>query len=362
MLPLLSDLFGNPSSAHGWGRQVRALVDEARQSVAALIGARASTLLFTSGGTEADNLALRGVAALHPGGHIVTTAIEHHAVLETARALEEEGLATLTVVPVATDGVVPAAAIIDAIRADTMLVSVMLANNETGALQPVEEVAAACRERRVLFHTDAVQAASKVALDVEQLGVDLLSLSAHKIGGPKGVGTLYLRRGLKLRPLHHGGSQERTLRPGTENVAGIVGFGAAARVVKSNQEAESQRLGSLRDRFETELCRRVDGIRINASGAARVATTSSLTIRDAEAEALLLMLDMDGIAISAGSACTTGAMAPSHVLTAMGLTAEEAHHTVRIAWGHCNEEADLDYLLARMVAAIEDLRLLAAAR
>ncbi len=362
MMPLLTEHFGNPSSAHGWGRRVRVLVDEARRNVATLIGARPSTVLFTSGGTEADNLALRGVAALRPGTHIVTTAIEHHAVLEGAKALEHEGLVRLSVVPVGADGVVSAEAIVDALEPDTGLVSVMLANNETGALQPVAQIAAACRRRQILMHTDAVQAAGKHPIDVEQLGVDLLSISAHKIGGPKGVGALYLRPGLKLNPLHHGGNQERGLRPGTENTAGIVGFGAAAQLAKANLDEECLRLKSLRDGFERELLRRVDGVRVNGPQEGRVPNTSSLTIRDVEAEALLLMLDMEGIAISAGSACTTGAMAPSHVLTAMGLSADEAHHTVRLAWGRSNGETDVDYVLDRMVSAIDDLRLLAAAR
>lgn len=361
MTQVLTRSFGNPSSAHGWGREVRLLVDRARQSVAGLIGARPSTIIFTSGGTESDNLALRGVFQ-QTRGHLIVSAIEHHAVLEEAEALTRDRPDWLTVIPVGPAGVVDAGEVVAALREDTVLVSIMLANNETGAVQPVEEIARVCRERGVLCHTDAVQAIGKRPVLVEELGVDMLTLSGHKFGGPKGAGALYLRRGVKLASAQHGGGQERAVRPGTENVAGIVGLAAAAEVVAGDLEAESRRLGALRDGFEESLLGRVEGVQINGPREGRVPNTSSLTIADVEAEALLLALDTDGIAVSAGSACTTGAMAPSHVLTAMGLSSEQAHSTVRLAWGRTNDEDDRDYALERMVAAIGSLRELAALR
>ncbi len=354
MLEVLDERFGNPSSAHSWGRAARAVVDSARRRVAALIGARPSTVVFTSGGTEADHLALR--AGTEGGGHVVTSAIEHHAVLDELRALEAGGAIELTVVPVGRDGVVDGGAMIAALRPDTTLVSLMLANNETGVIQPLRELAAHCRERGITVHTDAVQAIGKIGVDVAALSVDLLSLSAHKFGGPKGIGALYVRRGLRFAPLHAGGGQERGIRPGTENVAGIAGIGAAAEAVGSNLAPEAARLRGLRDALETRLLEELPGIVVNGAGADRIANTSSLTLEGIDAEALMLALDLEGIAISTGSACTTGAMAPSHVLTALGLDSAATQSTVRVAWGRVNDAADLDLATAKLIAAMRTLR------
>ncbi|MAE69817.1 MAG: cysteine desulfurase NifS [Gemmatimonadetes bacterium] len=353
MAGVLKDRFGNPSSSHSPGREARALVDRARREVAGLIGARPSTIVFTSGGTEADHLALGGV--LKEGDHVVTSSIEHHAVLDELRELERSGTIELTEVPVGSDGVVDPGAMLGALRDDTALVSLMFANNETGVVQPIDAVGAGCRSRGIPFHSDAVQAVGKLPIDVGSLPVDLLSLSAHKFGGPKGVGGLYLRRGFRLRPLRHGGEQERRLRPGTENVSGIVGMGVAARVVGEELETEAGRIRKLRDTFETELAGRLPDAHVNGAGADRVPNTTSVTIYGVDAEALLLLLDMEGIAVSAGSACTTGAAAPSHVLTAMGLDSRQAADTLRIAWGRVNDANDPPVLLRTLMSAVQSL-------
>ncbi len=353
MAGVLRDSFGNPSSSHSHGREARALVDRARREVAHLIGARPSTIVFTSGGTEADHLALGGV--LDKGDHVVTSTIEHHAVLDELRELERCGSISLTEVPVGRTGAVDADQMQGALRDDTALVSLMFANNETGVVQPIEAVGAGCRSRGIPFHTDAVQAAGRLPIDVGSLPVDLLALSAHKFGGPKGVGALYLRRGFRLRPLRHGGEQERRLRPGTENTSGIVGMGAAARIVGEELESEAPRIRNLRDSFESELARQVPGMCVNGAGSDRVPNTTSLTIDGVDAEALLLLLDMEGIAVSAGSACTTGAAAPSHVLTAMGLDSRQAAGTLRIAWGRVNDASDPPLLLRVLLSAVQSL-------
>ena len=354
---LLTTKFGNPSSAHAEGREARVMVDDARRQTAALIGARPSEIIFTSGGTEADNLAI--MAAAGSGGHIITSSIEHHAVLDAARYLEEAGRVELTVIPVDEDGLVGPADVHAAMRSNTSLVSIMYANNEIGTIEPVEEIGALCRERDVLFHTDAVQAVGKIPLDVHALPVDLLTLSAHKFGGPKGIGALYVRRGVRLQARQHGGSQERSIRPGTENVLGAVGMGAAAERTNNGLVAEAARVTSLRDRLEKALLDAVDGVKVNGGGAIRVPNTSSLTVEGVEGPALLLSLDLEGISCSSGSACTTGAQAPSHVLTAIGLDSEAAHCTVRLAWGWTNDETDLTRVIDTLPRVVRELRELA---
>lgn len=359
MRQVIETEFGNPSSPHGRGRSARALIDQARRKTAALIGARPSEIIFTSGGTEADNLGVRGAVEATGRRGLVISAIEHHAVLDTAKNLADAGLVDLSVVPVSRDGVVSAEAVLDHVSEATALVSVMHANNEVGTLQPIEEIGRACRERGVLFHSDAIQTVGRLPLSMAELPVDLLSISAHKFGGPKGVGGLFVRRRLRLARVMHGGTQERELRPGTENLYGIVGMGAAAEVAATGLEEYGQRCRSLRDGLESGLRERVEGVTIHGGAQRRIPNTSSVTFDGVEAEALLVSLDMEGVQISSSSACTTGAMAPSHVLTAMGLGPRAAHCTVRFAWGHDNDENDLKRVLDVIPRIIRDLRNLA---
>ena len=314
------DLFGNASSVHHYGQQAKAALDEARSAVAALIGADPSEVVFTSGGTEADNMAIRGVAeALEPTGrrHLVASAIEHEAVLNTLKALARRGWRT-TLVPVDQSGIVSPGRVREALTDDTALVSVMHANNEIGTIQPVAEIAAAAHGRGALVHTDAVQSAGKLPVDVRSLGVDLLALSAHKLNGPKGAGALWIRRGTRLLPLLTGGKHERNRRAGTENVPAIVGLGTAARLAATKMPAEAIRLAALRDRLEAGILQAVPGTAVNGSAGHRVPNTSNVSFNRVEAESLLIALDLEGIAVSTGSACSSGTLEPSHVLRAMG--------------------------------------------
>jgi cysteine desulfurase len=355
MLPLLRDAFGNPSSLHWFGQRARAALDEARGHVAELIGASPAEIVFTGSGTEADNMALRGVAAMASGDRrgIVHSAIEHHAVLHTAKALAEEGW-PVQAARVRSDGLLD----MDDLRAKvderTALVSVMLANNETGLLEPVAEVARLAHERGALVHCDGVQAAGKVAVDVRALDVDLLALSAHKIYGPKGVGALYVKRGARLKPLLRGGSQERNRRAGTENVAGIAGMGAAARLARTRLASESTRLGALRDRLEERLLG-IPGARRNGAGP-RVPNTASVSFEGIEAESLLMALDLAGVAVSTGAACAAGAVEPSHVLRGMGLPPERVQGSVRFSLGRSNTEEQVDRAAEAVAAAVEKQR------
>jgi cysteine desulfurase len=354
MMPFLTEEFGNASSVHALGRAARDAVEAARDAVAALIGADPSEIVFTGGGTESDNAALHGVlgfAERRGKRHLLTTAIEHHAVLETAKALERAGT-PVTYVGVDSDGRVDAEAVAEAIRDDTALVSVMHANNETGALQPVAEAARAARERGVLVHTDAVQTAGRIPVAVDELGVDLLSLSAHKFGGPKGVGALYVRRGTRIVPFHHGGAHERNRRGGTENVPGIVGLGKAAALARAGVVAEAERLRQLTSLFLRRLAVLVDDVRVN-SPAARVPGTVNVSFAGVEGESLILALDLEGICVSSGSACASGSMEPSHVLAAMRVPPMLAQGTVRFSFGRTNTEADVEdtaETVARLVA------------
>jgi cysteine desulfurase len=355
MLPLLQEAFGNPSSMHWFGQRARAALDEARAQVAALIGASPAEIVFTGSGTEADNMALRGVAATAAGERrgILHTAIEHHAVVHTARALAEEGF-PVQAVRVGADGVVD----LDDLRARvderTAVVAVMLANNETGAVQPVAEAARIAHEKGALVHCDGVQAAGKVPLDVRALDVDLLALSAHKIYGPKGVGALYVKRGARLKPLLRGGSQERNRRAGTENMAGIAGLGAAARIAREELAEQGQRLGALRDRLEERLLA-IPGARRNGDGP-RVPNTTNVSFEGIEAESLLMALDLLGIAVSTGAACAAGAVEPSHVLRGMGLPAERVQGSLRFSLGRSNTEAQIDRAAEAVAAAVEKQR------
>jgi cysteine desulfurase len=358
MLPYFSGSFGNASSIHSTGQRGRAAVDAARESVATLLGAKPSEIVFTCGGTEADNLALFGTVAprVQPRKHMVTTAIEHHAVLNSAQALERQGV-DVTYVPVGRDGVVDPDEIREAIRPETVLISVMLANNETGTIQPIEEIGRIAADEDIYFHCDAVQAAGKLHLDVNRLDVDLLSISAHKIYGPKGVGALYVRTGTELEPIFHGGHHERDRRPGTENVPGIVGLGKAAELATKNLASDAARLADLRDRFESALLS-MPAVRVNGDPHHRVANTCNLSFDAAGGEALVIALDLQGISCSTGAACSSGAVAPSHVLTAIGLSPERARSSLRFSLGRPTTPEEIDRAIEIIPAVVERLRAL----
>ena len=354
MQPFWADRFGNASAVHGFGRGARAAVDGAREQVALLIGARAAEITFTSGGTESDNLALFGM--LRAADHLVVSAIEHDAVLHAADALEAMGVHVSRVACDA-NGIVDPGAVQAALRDDTKLVSVMLANNETGAMQPVETIADIVHAHGALLHTDAVQAGGKIAMDVQALRCDLLSLSAHKMHGPQGVGALWMRGGLKLRPMLHGGSHERQRRAGTENVTGIVGFGAAAELTAAWLKAGAgASLAALRDRLELSLRERIADVAVNSGHVERLPNTSSQCFAGVNAEELVIALDLQGLAISGGSACQSGAIEPSHVLRAMGLSGEQARSSVRFSLSRLTTEEEVDAVAAIVTAAVARLR------
>lgn len=357
MLPFFADDFGNASSIHSVGQRARAAVEQARESVAALLGARPAEIIFTSGGTESDNLAILGCVAAAPGGrkHVITSAIEHHAVLNPCQRLEQQGV-EVTYVPVGHEGIVDADAVRRALRPETVLISIMHANNELGTLQPVEAIGRIAAEADVWFHTDAVQSAGKLALDVEALGVDLLSLSGHKLHAPKGVGALYVRKGTHLQPILYGGHHERDRRPGTENVAGIVGLGRAAALARQRGADDARRIAGLRDRLEAGLLERIPHAEVNGSRARRTPNTTNITFSFVEGEALVIALDLKGLACSTGAACSSGAVEPSHVLTAIGLPAEQARASLRFSLGHANTEEDVDFALAVVPGVVEHLR------
>ena len=358
MSAALRDEFGNASSVHHFGQRAKAAIDEARSAVAELVGADPGEIVFTSGGTESDNIAIRGVAdAMEASGRrqVISTSIEHEAVLNTFKALARRGWRT-TLLPVDQSGVASPDALRDAISDDTALVSVMHANNEVGTIQRVAEFAAIAHERGALMHTDAVQSAGKIPVSVKTLGVDLLSASAHKINGPKGVGAIWIRRGVRLVPLLTGGRQERSRRAGTENVAGIVGYGAAAARAAAKMAAETPRLSALRDRLEQGILGTVPGTTVNGSGAPRVPNTSNISFERVEAESLLIALDLEGIAVSTGSACSSGTLEPSHVLKAMGFPAHRTQNSIRFSLGLGNTEAEIDRVLAVLPGIVEKLR------
>jgi len=358
MAVALREEFGNPSSVHHFGQRAKAAIDEARSAVAALIGGDAGEVVFTSGGTESDNFAIRGVAeALEPTGrrHLITTTIEHEAVINTFKALARRGWTT-TLTNVDQSGVVSPEAVAAHLTPQTALVTVMHANNEIGTVQPVADIATLAKARGVLVHTDAVQSVGKIPVDVKALGVDLLSLSAHKIYGPKGVGAIWIRRGLRLSPLLTGGKHERSRRAGTENVAGIIGMGVAAQLAMAKMADESARLSILRDRLETGVLTGVSGTAINGDRSTRVPNTSNISFDRVEAESLLIALDLDGIAVSTGSACSSGTLEPSHVLKAMGFPAHRAQNSIRFSLGAATTEADIDRVIAVLPGLVDKLR------
>ncbi len=361
MLPFFADRAYNAGSTHAEGRAARAALDDARASVASVLGAHSKEIIFTSSGSEADNLAIIGAARKAPPGrhHIVCSAIEHHAVLHCADALREEGF-DVTHAPVDADGVCSVESLGAALRGDTALASVAYANNEIGTIQPIEQLADAAHDRGALFHCDAIAAAAYLPLDVGALGVDLLSLSGHKFYGPKGVGALWVRRGTPIAPLVHGGSQEFSKRAGTENVAGIVGFARALELAAAERQAACVRLAALRDEFEARLEAAIPSVRIHGAGAARLPNFSSVAFAGLRSDLLLMRLDLEGIAVSAGSACTSGALEPSHVIAALGGQASWARSVVRFTMGSGTTAADIATVLSVLERIVPELRAAAA--
>ena len=353
MQPYFAEQFGNASSIHHHGQETRAAVERARASVAALLSCRAPEIVFTSGGTEADNLALFGT--VNAGDHVVTSTIEHHAVLNSCKHLEDEGC-ELTYVPVDGSGRVDPDDVRRALRPNTRLISVMMANNETGVLQPVEEIGRIAAEADLYFHTDAVQAAGKLPIDVEKIGCDLLTISGHKIHAPQGVGALYVRKGARFTPIAFGGHHERDRRPGTENVPGIAGFGGAAELAAARLSSDSETIGALRDRLENAVLDGIPGAGVNGSRWNRVPNTSNLYFDGIDGEALTIALDLRGFAVSTGAACSSGAIAPSHVLTAIGLDADRARASMRFSLGRANTAEQVDALVKALTASVQHLR------
>jgi cysteine desulfurase len=357
MLPYLTEEYGNASSIHAYGQNAREAVEQARSSVATLVGARAADIMFTSGGTESNNHAILGAVAAAPGKakHVITSAIEHVAVFDSCKALAKDGI-DLTVLPVDRDGLANPENVRSAIRPETVLITLMLANNEIGTIEPIENIGKIAAEKGIVFHTDAVQAAGKIPIDVEKLGVDLLSISAHKFCGPKGVGALYIRKGTQLAPLMYGGHSERDRRPGTEDVAAIAGMGKAAELARLGMREQNERVRGLRDRLERGLLNRVPQSWANGARAPRVPNTSNLTFPFIEGEAIVIALDLKGIACSTGAACSSGAVEPSHVLMALGLAPEDARATLRLSLGHQTTEEEIDFALETIPQVIERLR------
>ncbi|HBV88984.1 MAG TPA: cysteine desulfurase NifS [Desulfosporosinus sp.] len=360
MMTYYTEKYGNPSSVHGFGREAKQALEQARNQVAELIGAASGEITFTSGGTEADNLAILGTAeALRKKGkHIITSCIEHHAVLETCEYLEKNGF-DLTVIPVDEEGIISVDALRKAIRPDTILITIMHANNEVGSIQPISEIGKLAKEQGIVFHVDAVQSLGKIPVNVEELNVDLLTVSGHKIYGPKGVGALYVRKGLRIVPLVHGGGQEKKRRSGTENTPGIIGFGKACELAGQRMADDAEHQRKLRDKLINGILERIDFVKVNGPlGEKRLPNNVNVSIRYVEGESLLLSLDMLGIAASSGSACTSGSLDPSHVLLGMGLIHEIAHGSLRFSLGRQNTEEDIDYVLEQLPKIVERLRMM----
>ena len=357
MLPYFSDAFGNPSSIHSYGQEAKDAIEEARNKVAALIGAGSDEVVFTSGGTEADNLAIKGVVFANEkkGNHIITSPIEHHAVIETARFLERRGF-RVTYLPVDGYGLVDPDDVKKAITDKTILISVMYANNEVGTIQPIAEIGRIAREAEIYFHTDAVQAVGHIPADVNELGVDLLSMSAHKLYGPKGVGALYIRKGSRLTPFMHGGEQEQERRAGTHNVPGIVGFGRAAELARQGMGEEAKRLISLRDRLINGLLERIDRTSLNGHPLNRLPNNINVSIEFAEGESTIMNLDLEGICASTGSACSSFTIEPSHVLAALGIPLEKARCSLRFSLGRWTTDEDTGRVLEVLPRIVAKLR------
>jgi len=357
MVEYMTDLYGNPSSVHSFGRVTRKAVEEAREKTARAIGAEPNEIIFTSGGTEADNLAIRGVAYANKkrGNHIITTSIEHHAVLDTCKSLEREGF-QVTYVPVDEEGLIKLEELKKAITDQTILISVMHANNEIGTIQPIREIGALAKEKGIYFHSDTVQSLGKIPVNVNDLNIDLLAVSAHKFYGPKGIGCMYMRKGVRLLPIIFGGAQERKRRPGTENVPGIVGFGMAVEKAVSLLNEQIPYQTRLRDRLISGIKEKIDYVQLNGHPTQRLPNNVNLSFRFIEGESLLLSLDMKGIAASSGSACTSGSLDPSHVLLAIGLPHEIAHGSLRMTLGKDNTEEQIDYVIEVLPEIVDRLR------
>ena len=357
MLPCFGEVYGNPSSLHAFGQEARAAVEGARERIALHVGAEPEEIVFTSGGTESDNFAIKGVAHANrnKGDQIITSAIEHPAVLQTCRFLEKEGF-RITTLPVNGEGLVDPAAVADAITDKTILISIMHANNEIGTIQPIAEIGALARERGVCFHTDAVQSFGQLPFTVDELHVDLLSATAHKLYGPKGVGLLYIRKGTRIVPFMHGGEQERGRRSSTLNVPGIVGFGKAVELAGASLAGEAARLTAMRDRFIRGLFDRLDGIRLNGHPTLRLPNNINLSLKQVDGEGMILSLDMLGIACSTGSACSSSSVETSHVLTAIGLQKEFSHGSLRFSLGRYSKERDIDTVLETLPQVVGRLR------
>ena len=355
MLPFYKELYGNPSSVHARGREVRSAFEEAREKVARLLGATAEEIYFTSGGTESNNISLRGAAKKHgSSGHIITSSVEHHAVLDVCHDLEKDGY-RVTYLPVDGDGLIDPQAVGDAITPDTFIISIMAGNNEIGTIQPIEEIGQIADQHNLLFHTDAVQVVGQLPVDVNEMKIDLLSLSAHKFNGPKGVGALYKRKGVKLNPLYRGGGQEGKLRPGTENVPGVIGLARALELSVEEIPEKKEKLEFLRDKLIKGLLE-IDDVVLNGHREKRLPGNVNVSFKYIEGESILLSLDMHGIAASSGSACSSGSLDPSHVLSAIGLDHHTAHGSIRFTLGRGNSEGDIDYVLSKIPAVVENLR------
>ncbi len=359
MLPYFTQKFGNASTIYSYGREAKEALEESRKNVAQLIGANAEEIFFTSGGTESDNWALRGIASANvkKGKHIITSSVEHHAVLHTCQDLEKQGF-KITYLPVDKDGLINVKDVADTITDETILVSIMHANNEIGTIQPINEIAKVIKQKNpeIIFHTDAVQTAGKIPVNVNNLGVDLLSMSAHKIYGPKGVGALYIRKGTRIAPFMTGGAQESSRRAGTENIAGIVGFGKAAELAVCEQQEQFEKLTLLRDRLMQGILNTIPYTRLNGHPTLRLPHNVNISFEFIEGESILLNLDMKGICASSGSACTSGSLDPSHVLLAIGLPHEIAHGSLRLTLGRENSQEDVDYVLEVLPGIINKLR------
>ncbi|MHB1346416.1 MAG: cysteine desulfurase NifS [Candidatus Humimicrobiaceae bacterium] len=357
MLPYFTEVFGNPSSLHHFGRQANNAVENARVITSDFIGAKPEEVIFTSGGTESDNFAIKGIAYANSskGRHIITSKIEHHAVLESCQFLEENGF-KITYLPVQPNGILNPDEVKKAITSETILISVMHANNEIGTIQPIKEIGKIARENKIYFHTDAVQSFGHIPVNADELNIDMLSASAHKIYGPKGVGLLYIRKGTKIQPFLNGGSQEKKLRASTHNVPGIVGFGKAIELASRNMKKEAAEVTNLRDRLINGVLANIKDTKLNGDSSHRLPNNVNFSVKFVEGEGMVLGLDLEGIAVSSGSACTSGSLEPSHVLRAIGRTADLAHGSVRFTLGKFNTIQEVDYALEKLIKIVSRLR------